>query len=113
MSTTYRVFISAVSGELKSYRQEVTRGLRRKGLQVVVQEDFHQGPGTLLEKLRDTIEHCDAVIALIGERSGLFPSEEHVSPLGSIPLYERYCAPYAHSRPPTTQCRTLLARPFR
>ncbi len=68
--TTLRVFVSAVSSELAPYRAEVARVLRRKGLEVRDQDHFRQGTATLLEQLRDYIQHCDAVILLIGNCSG-------------------------------------------
>ena len=52
----FRVFISAVSGELKSYRGEVARVLWRKELEVRDQEYFRQGPATLLEQLAAYIQ---------------------------------------------------------
>jgi Domain of unknown function (DUF4062) len=86
----FRVFISAVSGELKSYRTEVARVLRRKELEVRDQEHFRQGPATLLQQLAAYIEKCDAVILLIGDQTGAFPSDDHASALGVIPIYEQY-----------------------
>src|SRR5436305_14250982 len=92
MSTpaTYRVFLSAVTRELGSYRTEVARVLRRKELEVRDQEHFRQGPATLLEQLAACIEKCDAVIVLIGDQAGAFPSDEHPLALGIIPIYEQY-----------------------
>jgi hypothetical protein len=63
----YRVFVSAVSGELVNCRREVARILRRKELEDRDQEHSRQGEATLLEQLREYIRHCDAVILLIGE----------------------------------------------
>ncbi len=80
--STFRVFISAVTGELGSQRREVARVLRKKGLEVRIQEDFSLGGGTLLERLRDYIQQCDAVILLVGERYGAIPTPEHAAALG-------------------------------
>lgn len=74
------------------YRAEVARVLRRKGLEVREQEHFNQGSATLLEHLRSYIEQCDAVILLIGERCGAFPTDEHAAALGTVPAFERYRA---------------------
>ncbi|MBU6300868.1 MAG: DUF4062 domain-containing protein [Verrucomicrobia bacterium] len=69
------VFLSAVTKELGSYRTEVAQALREKGLHVKVQEDFHTGPGTLLEKLDAYIQQCHAVVCLMGDRYGAEPPD--------------------------------------
>lgn len=38
--STYRIFISAVNGELGHYRRELARVLWRKGLEIRDQEHF-------------------------------------------------------------------------
>jgi tetratricopeptide (TPR) repeat protein len=106
----FRLFISAVSGELKSYRSEVARVLRRKELEVRDQEHFRQGPATLLEQLADYIQKCDAVILLVGERAGAFPSDDHASALGTIPIFEQYRRETGQTRASYTQWEFLLAR---
>lgn len=67
------MFISAVTSELGAYRSRLALELRRRGTEVKVQEDFPQGSGTLLDKLKDYIDHCDAVICLIGDAYGVEP----------------------------------------
>jgi tetratricopeptide (TPR) repeat protein len=109
----FRVFISAVSGELKSCRGEVARVLRRKELEVRDQEHFRQGPATLLEQLAAYIEKCDAVILLIGERAGAFPSDEQAAALGAVPIFQQYCRETAQSRASYTQWEFLLAKHHR
>src|SRR5436305_3632417 len=114
MSTpaTYRVFLSAVTRELRSYRVEVARVLRRKELEMRDQEHFRQGSATLLEQLRAYIEQCDAVILLAGERCGGFPSEEHVAALGTVPLFESYRASTGRARASYTQWELFLAKHY-
>ncbi|HEX7180280.1 MAG TPA: tetratricopeptide repeat protein, partial [Thermoanaerobaculia bacterium] len=109
---TYRVFLSAVTRELGSYRKEVARVLRRKEIEVREQEHFRQGPATLLEQLRDYIEQCDAVILLIGERCGAFPTEEHVAALGTVPVFESYRRSTGQARASYTQWEMLLAKQY-
>ncbi|MEX2015658.1 MAG: tetratricopeptide repeat protein, partial [Candidatus Hydrogenedentales bacterium] len=87
---TYRVFISAVSSELGSYRDEVARVLRRRGLEVREQKHFRQGGATLLEALRDYICECDAVIHLVGTRCGALPTDEHMAVLSTLPRIQQY-----------------------
>jgi hypothetical protein len=67
------VFISAVSSEYGAHRTRLATELRRKGVKVVVQDDFRQGPGKLLDKIRTQIDQCDAVICLIGNEYGSAP----------------------------------------
>ncbi|MFY9824086.1 MAG: tetratricopeptide repeat protein [Thermoanaerobaculia bacterium] len=109
---TYRIFLSAVTRELGSYRVEVARVLRRKGIEVQDQEHFHQGPATLLEQLRAYIETCDAVILLTGERCGGFPTEEHVAALGKVPSFEAYRASTGQARASYTQWELFLAKRY-
>ena len=67
---SFRVFLSAVTNELGSYRIAVARAWRRKGIEVRDQEHFRQGGATLIEALSDYIIECDAVIRLIGDQCG-------------------------------------------
>jgi len=106
----FRVFISAVSSELKSYRGEVARVLRRKELEVRDQEHFRQGSATLLEQLAAYIEKCDAVILLVDECAGAFPSDGQASVLGVIPIYEQYRRESGQTRASYTQWEFLLAK---
>ena len=61
---SFRIFISAVSGELATYCEEVARVLRRTGLEVCDEKHFRQGPATRPEQLRDYIRDCDAGVAM-------------------------------------------------
>jgi hypothetical protein len=110
--TTFRVFISAVSSELGSHRREVARVLRRKGLEVRDQEHFSQGGGTLLERLRDYIQQCDAVVLLVGERYGAFPTQEHTAALGAVPAFEGYRDAKRQPQASYTQWELFLARHY-
>ncbi|MFK8017286.1 MAG: tetratricopeptide repeat protein [Gammaproteobacteria bacterium] len=74
---TFRVFVSSVSKELESYRLEVARVLRRRGIEVCDEKHFRQGGATLLETLNAYIENCDAVICLIGHQCGSLPTDQH------------------------------------
>ncbi len=109
---TFRVFISAVSKELATCRHEVARVLRRKGLEVLDQEHFSQGPATLLERLRDYIQQCEAVVLLVGEQCGAFPTDEHAAALGSIRIFDKYRATTGQPRGSYTQWEFLLAKHF-
>jgi tetratricopeptide (TPR) repeat protein len=108
----FRIFISAVSGELKFYRSEVARVLRRKELEIRDQEHFRQGPATLLQQLAAYIQKCDAVILLVGERAGAFPSDDQAAALGAIPIFEQYRKETGQTRASYTQWEFLLAKHY-
>lgn len=73
MTPTLRVFISANSRDFASCREKLSDLLRKKFLEVRVQEDFVTGPHTLLMKLEHYIDLCDAVIVLVGPTYGEEP----------------------------------------
>ncbi len=68
-----RIFLSAVTGQFKVCRDTLRSDLAAVGADVVVQEDFQQHGGTLLEKLEEYIDSCDRVIALVGSAYGWEP----------------------------------------
>ncbi|MCB1933820.1 MAG: DUF4062 domain-containing protein [Candidatus Accumulibacter sp.] len=70
-----KIFLSAVSSQFKDCREKLRSDLSAVGADVVVQEDFQQGPGSLLEKLEQYIAGCDRVIALVGDVYGYEPEE--------------------------------------
>lgn len=81
MPAPYRVFISCVSAEFKSYRETLRKELTNFWREVKVQEDFIVGGGSLLEKLDDYIRQCQALIHLIGEDCGCKPQAAEVRAL--------------------------------
>ena len=109
----FRIFISAVTGELGSYRQALAKELRRKGLDVCDQEHFRQGGATLLEALRDYIQSCDAVIFLVGDRCGAMATPEHATALGDIPGFKAYAAATGQKEASYTQWEFYLAKTLR
>jgi len=70
-----KIFLSAVSSQFRACRDALASDLRAVGAEVVVQEDFTQHGGTLLEKLEAYIATCDRVIALVGDAYGWEPEE--------------------------------------
>ena len=91
----------------------MARVLRRKELELRDQEHFRQSGGTLLERLRDYIRACDAVVLLIGRRSGDFPTAEHSAVLGEIPAFVEYCKFSGQTRASYTQWEYFLAKHYR
>ena len=85
----YHIFISRVSGEFGKVAG-LAADLRAKGMIGKLQVDFRQEENTetTLDKLEQYIREADAVIALIGQRSGAYPPDTaaakwaHVLPEG-------------------------------
>jgi tetratricopeptide (TPR) repeat protein len=71
-----KVFVSATSGDLKSYRQVVAEWAKLRGYEPVVQDEFpvQSDYGTIVQMLRDKLAPCDAVIHLAGLYYGFEPS---------------------------------------
>jgi tetratricopeptide (TPR) repeat protein len=76
-----RVFISATTHDLKSYRELVTNWAKSKGYIPIVQEDFPAYPHdySVKDVLRENLSSCDAVIHLAGLYYGAEPTG-YVSP---------------------------------
>jgi hypothetical protein len=92
MAAEFRVFLSAVTSEFGLARDAVANDLQARDLRLRVQRSFRQerGADTLLRLLHDYIHECDAVICIIGARSGACPSPgeaaefAHLLPSGMI-----------------------------
>src|SRR5260221_36838 len=69
-----KIFISAVSKELRSYRQLVSQSPRKRGYTPGDQEIFGRTEQETVQLLKDQLRPCDAVIRMIGERYGAEPS---------------------------------------
>lgn len=65
-----RIFISTVSGELKSARQVVANELTFMDFEPVWQEVFPSNSGDLSSILRQTIDGCHAVVQIVGHDYG-------------------------------------------
>jgi hypothetical protein len=77
----FRVFLSAVSSEFRSARNELTDDFGARDVLVRVQEQFLPGrrPNTLLAALDDYISGCTTAICVIGKRSGACPTPEEAA----------------------------------
>jgi hypothetical protein len=73
-----KIFLSAVSGQFKQCRDALASDLRAIGCEVKVQEDFQQGPRSLIERLEEYVDQCDRVIALVGDAYGFEASGDAV-----------------------------------
>jgi hypothetical protein len=70
-----RIFISAVSSELRQTRQLVANVLSRFGYEPVWQDIFGSEPGDRRQVLRDLLDGCDGLIQLVGHGYGAEPPE--------------------------------------
>lgn len=53
-----KIFLSGVSSQFKACRDVIASDLRAKRCEVRVQEDFPQGPRTLIERLEEQACRC-------------------------------------------------------
>jgi hypothetical protein len=65
-----KIFISCVSDEFRTYRDQLRRDLTRDNVEVKVQEDFKDKGVVTLDMLDIYIRACDAVIHLVGGMTG-------------------------------------------
>jgi len=65
-----RLFLSTASEEFRSYREALRNKLQRPNVTVHVQEDFISTGTETLDKLDLYIKNCDAVVHIVGDRTG-------------------------------------------
>ncbi len=65
-----RLFLSTVTAEFRSYREQLRRDLTRPNVSVMVQEDFIVTGTESLDMLDDYIRQCDVVIHIVGDMTG-------------------------------------------
>ena len=70
-----RLFLSAVSSELRTVRQRVAATVRTLGFDPVSQDDFPTGHGELRQWLREQIDACEGLIQIVGQGYGAEPRE--------------------------------------
>ena len=70
-----RIFISAVSAEFKTLRQQAMNILTSLGYEPVVQEIFGTEAGDLREMLKTKIDSCEGLIQITGDAYGYEPVE--------------------------------------
>jgi hypothetical protein len=106
----YRVFLSAVSSEFAAARDALAKDLLARGIEVRWQEMFRQEKATetLLGLLHDYVRDCQAVVCVLGQRSGACPPSKaadrfkHMLPDGmtvaSYTQWEFHFARHYHKR---------------
>lgn len=93
MVAKHKVFISAESRELKSYRVKAAECLLKKGIEPVYFDAMTLTDEEIVEKMRRLIGDCDACICLIGECYGSEPSSPIMNhPRRSFTQLEYYFA---------------------
>ena len=70
-----RLFLSAVSSELRTVRQRVAATVRTLGFDPVSQDDFPTGYGELRLWLREQVDGCEGLIQIVGQGYGAEPRE--------------------------------------
>ena len=70
-----RLFLSAVSEELRTARQAVAATVRTLGFDPVSQDDFPTGYGELRQWLREQLDTCEGLIQLVGQGYGAEPPD--------------------------------------
>ena len=70
-----KIFLSTVSDEFRAYRDQLRSDLTRHNVEVKVQEDFKDLGAGILDELDVYIEHCNAVVHLVGGMCGSDPGE--------------------------------------
>lgn len=76
-----RIFLSAVSGEFRSYRNQLSEKLKRPNVAVHTQEDFVAFGAEMLQKLDDYIRECDLIVHLVGDMTGAIAEDTAVKSL--------------------------------
>jgi hypothetical protein len=78
-AVSVKLFISCVSDEFRTYRDQLANRLRRPNVEVIVQEDFKdQGEATVAND--DVyIQACDAVIHLAGDMTGFLATKGSIA----------------------------------
>jgi tetratricopeptide (TPR) repeat protein len=73
MARAVKIFISASSSDLRSFRNQVKIWLLDMGWLPVVQDHFAPDDKTVVEMLKKRISECDAVVHIIGQSYGAEP----------------------------------------
>ena len=104
----FRVFLSAVSSEFAAVRAAIASDLRSRGLEVKFQDDFRQeaDADTTLRLLHNYLRDCDAVVCLVGTRSGDAPPAPAAEPFRAL-------LPPDFPEPSYTQWEFFFARHYR
>src|ERR1051326_1044922 len=112
-----RIFLSTVTKEFKTYRDELRAHLARPNVSVHVQEDFIATGTETLDKLDDYSRECEAVLHLAGDMTGAPAKPSAVASLlirypdlpEKLPALREFLAPDAPKALSYTQWEAYLA----
>jgi tetratricopeptide (TPR) repeat protein len=93
MSAPPKIFISAVSKELRSQRDLVAKTLRLLGCDPIIQNEFGTEPGNIREMLEEKLKPCCALIQLVGHARGF--AVKGAQRISDVMSYTQYEADYA------------------
>ncbi|MEP2777368.1 MAG: tetratricopeptide repeat protein [Luteolibacter sp.] len=85
-----RIFISSVSSEFRSIRQQVATVARQLGYETVTMDDWPIGHGELRAWLRKEIDSCEGLIHIPGMAYGAEPEEPGAGGQGIPEEFTRY-----------------------
>lgn len=74
-----KIYISSTYSDLKEYREEVYRALRKLGHDVVAMEDYTASDQRPLDKCLEDVAGCDVYIGIFAWRYGYIPPEQDKS----------------------------------
>ena len=74
-----RIYISSTYSDLKEFREEVYRALRKLGHDVVAMEDYTATDQRPLDKCLDDVAGCDVYLGIFAWRYGYIPPEQDKS----------------------------------
>ncbi|GEM_PF-6599552 len=96
------IFLSGVTCEFGTVRNEIVGDLASHGITALVQPRFDLSSGRTLQKIDDLIRSSDHVVCLFGKHSGAFPTETEAAAF-------QHARPTGLSRASYTQWEYLLA----
>jgi tetratricopeptide (TPR) repeat protein len=96
MTPAPRIFISAVTAELKSARELVAKTLLALGYEPDWQDIFETASGTVYDMLSAKIRECQAMVHLVGRRYGAEARQPH--PVFGRISYTQFEALYARAQ---------------
>jgi hypothetical protein len=87
--STFDIFLSSTSADLRTYRAKVTEMIGRMRQMVIRMESFGARPTRPLATCKAEVESCDALIVVVGHRYGWVPDKnEGGDGVKSITWYE-------------------------
>ena len=81
MAENVKLFLSCVSDEFGTYRDELRRKLNRPNVEVKIQEDFKLLGGDTLRMIEEYVVKCEAVVHFVGDMAGSTPAPASVDDL--------------------------------